>query len=182
VGAQKVPTTCSYKMSMPRAFQSYTPKHMRVYGSICINGKGEVLLVHGRRSGLWSFPKGHCKYGENDIECARRETREETGIELKVSHTSYHKLRVAGYFVFTVEDCAVPVVSPDNWEIDKVAWWPLCSLPLTNSNVDVSIFRTVMKNWCEKDKDATDYLDSPEARTKVSTICNSIRANSLAKC
>jgi hypothetical protein len=101
---------------------------------------------------------------------------------LKGAHTSYHKLRVAGYFLFTVDDCAMPVVSPDNWEIDKAAWWPLSRLPLTNSNVDVSIFRTVMKNWCEEEKGITDYLDSPEARTKVSTICNSIRANSLTKC
>ena len=169
------------KSCMPNAFQSYTPQHMRVYGSICINGRAEVLLVHGRRSGLWSFPKGHCKYGENDIECARRETQEETGIELKGPHKSYHKLRVAGYFVFVVEDDAMPVVSLNNWEIDRAAWWPLCNLPLTSSNVDVSIFRTIMKNWCEEEKGATDYLDSPEARTKALTICNSIRVNSLPK-
>jgi len=37
-----------------------------------------LLVKH--KAGHWGFPKGHLKEGENEIDCASRELREETGI------------------------------------------------------------------------------------------------------
>lgn len=37
--------------------------------------------AHGE--GEYAFPGGHLEFGESIIECAKRETREETGIEIK---------------------------------------------------------------------------------------------------
>ena len=162
---------------MPNAFQSYTPRHMKVYGSICVNDMGEILLVHGRRSNKWSFPKGHCKNGETDMQCAQRELKEETGLVLEGSYSSYHQLRGAGYFVFAVEGSPQPVVSSDNWEIDEAAWWPLASLPLIDTNVDVSIFRTLMKGQGSEGEKTIEYLDSQEARRKINTIRNCISSS-----
>jgi 8-oxo-dGTP diphosphatase len=40
-----------------------------------------VLVVHRPRYDDWSLPKGKCKPGEDDLACALREVREETGLE-----------------------------------------------------------------------------------------------------
>ncbi len=47
------------------------------------NGKvlcGKRLGAHGE--GEYSFPGGHLEHGESITDCAKRETREETGVEI----------------------------------------------------------------------------------------------------
>jgi len=157
--------------SMPSAFQSYKPRHMKVYGSIIINNEGEVLLVRGRLSKKWSFPKGHCKRGETDLECATRELYEETGVTLNDKYTSYHKLKGGSYFVFAVTGRPLTTCN-DSREIDEVAWFPLKNISGIDTNVDVSIFNTLMKG--RSGISATDYMDSPEAHTRGNMITRSI--------
>ena len=159
---------------MPSAFQSYKPRFMKVFGAICVNSCGEVLLVRGKKSQKWSFPKGHCKQDETDLECAVRELKEETGVDIQdIKYSSYHKLRGGGYFVFPMETSPSLRIG-DNWEIAEVKWWDITSLPSLDSNVDVSIIRTLMKSMYDDRKDVTTFIDSPEARRKVNTIKNSI--------
>jgi 8-oxo-dGTP pyrophosphatase MutT (NUDIX family) len=116
---------------------------MKVYGCIIINNDGEVLLVHGRLSNKWSFPKGHCKRGETDLETATRELYEETGLTLDEKYTSYHKLKGGSYFVFAVTGRPLTTCN-DSREIDEVAWFPLKNISGIDTNVDVSIFNTLM--------------------------------------
>jgi 8-oxo-dGTP diphosphatase len=48
--------------------------------------QGDRLLLVRRRNvhgaGTWSTPGGHLEYGETPEECSRRETWEETGVEI----------------------------------------------------------------------------------------------------
>ena len=41
----------------------------------------QVLLVH-RNEGFWEFPKGHAEEGENPLESATRELKEESGMDI----------------------------------------------------------------------------------------------------
>ena len=50
-------------------------------GVICHDGK--VLMVH-QDNGVFAFPKGHMEEGETEIETARREILEETGISVEL--------------------------------------------------------------------------------------------------
>lgn len=55
----------------------------------------EILLVHpggpfwkNKDIGVWSIPKGEIKKGEDILETAKREFKEETGIDLKIDKTN----------------------------------------------------------------------------------------------
>lgn len=49
-------------------------------------GTIEYLILHQYRSGTWSVPKGHIAAGETEEETARREIREETGLNVELIH------------------------------------------------------------------------------------------------
>ena len=49
-------------------------------GGILFNKKGQIALVE-MDGDAWSFPKGHKNLGETDLDAAKRELSEETGIE-----------------------------------------------------------------------------------------------------
>ena len=54
------------------------------------HGNTEILLIKHVNSGHWSFPKGHVEEGETEEETARREVKEETGIDILVD-TSFRE-------------------------------------------------------------------------------------------
>lgn len=51
------------------------------------HGNLEILLIKHINSGHWSFPKGHVEAGETEVETARREIKEETGIDVIIDPT-----------------------------------------------------------------------------------------------
>jgi 8-oxo-dGTP diphosphatase len=62
------------------------PEHPRLGVGIVVTRGREVLLVHREGvhgSGTWSTPGGHLEFGEDLAECALREVREETGIDIR---------------------------------------------------------------------------------------------------
>lgn len=51
------------------------------------DGRGRLLLVRRGRPpfrGRWALPGGFCEYGETTEACCARETREETGVTVRV--------------------------------------------------------------------------------------------------
>lgn len=48
------------------------------------HGNTEILLIKHIKSGYWSFPKGHVENSETEEETAKREIKEETGIDVYI--------------------------------------------------------------------------------------------------
>ena len=61
------------------------PVHIVAAGGFVENQQGQILLVKDRRGG-WVFPGGQVEVGENLIEGLTREIKEESGIDVEVSH------------------------------------------------------------------------------------------------
>ena len=51
---------------------------------VIFDKKGRVLLSHRRDLDLWNLPGGQVEHGELPTEAAVRETREETGLKIKI--------------------------------------------------------------------------------------------------
>ena len=124
----------------PKSFYCYKPCSHKVYGSICISPANTILLVLGKRSGKWSFPKGHKQRSETYLKCVERETLEETGINLcGRTPVAHHKLSVGEYYFYEIEE-ELPTKINDTSEIDDVRWVSFDNLTEMNCNVDVNNF------------------------------------------
>ena len=55
------------------------------------HGNTEILLIKHIKSGYWSFPKGHVENSETEEETAKREIKEETGIDVYIFATQGRK-------------------------------------------------------------------------------------------
>lgn len=111
----------------------------QVYGSIFISKNRKLLVVKGKHSGKWSFPKGHPNEGETSFECARRETEEETGLTLPIFFERIVNLATGSYYI--VRSCPEynTEISDDN-EVCETAWLTVDELRERSTNVDVNTF------------------------------------------
>ena len=131
-----------------RAFQSLTKPtapRARVYGGILHTIHDDptqvrYLLVQGRYSGKWSFPKGHSYEGEDPLTCAKREIAEETGQDILPEPVEYTRIGYGNYYVFICHTMFAP--SPrDTGEIMGAEWVTLSEMAHLSLNVDVSRFQ-----------------------------------------
>ncbi len=90
------------------------------------DGAMEVLVVHRPRYDDWSLPKGKVDPGETDLEAARREVTEETGLACEagtelptVRYVDHHgRPKRVRYWSMTVADGAFA----PNGEVDQIRW------------------------------------------------------------
>jgi|SRR3989344_5306450 len=55
-------------------------KQSKSAGGVVLNDKGEVIVVSQQHGKSWCLPKGHIDEGENELEAAKREIYEESGV------------------------------------------------------------------------------------------------------
>jgi len=110
----------------------------QVYGSILISNNQRILLIKGRTSGKWSFPKGHSRQGETELEAASRETYEETGIFPPLQFDRILHLATGTYFVYSCDEYnPVPL---DTKEVVQAKWMDLNEIRSVSVNVDINTF------------------------------------------
>jgi 8-oxo-dGTP diphosphatase len=81
-------------------------------GVVVRDGSGRILVVRRARppsEGLWSIPGGRVEPGETLAEAARREVREETGLDVDVQEILGHVDIPHGDIVYDVADFAATV-------------------------------------------------------------------------
>jgi 8-oxo-dGTP pyrophosphatase MutT (NUDIX family) len=133
----------------PKAFSTYHKKYDRnqkklkqnIYGIILENiNAHQFLLVKGRESGKYSFPKGHIEPNEYPIHCMLRELYEETGIELitTMSHIKMRELIKSkiGIYLHCETTESFPTSPKDINEIENVGWYSKEDLKNMNLNAD----------------------------------------------
>jgi 8-oxo-dGTP pyrophosphatase MutT (NUDIX family) len=111
----------------------------QVYGCILVSPHKRYLLVQGRSSGKWSFPKGHPNEDETPLDCAKRELFEETGLCAPFMYSYSYQLATGVYFLYkTREESICETLDPD--EIQGICWATLSEIKRMNVNIDVNTF------------------------------------------
>lgn len=86
---------------------------------------GERFNAHG--AGTWQFPGGHLEFGETIAACARREVREETGLQLGPVQLGPYTNDVFAdedrHYITLYAIARVPCGTPTVREPEKCARW-----------------------------------------------------------
>jgi len=93
----------------------------------------EYVCVKGRKTAIWSFPKGHSLEGEDPVTCAEREIEEETGITYLPRYTSHLKLGSVHLYVYDLAK-KYPVIAQDTREVGEVRWMTLEEMTTQHGN------------------------------------------------
>ena len=109
-----------------------------VYGCILVTSDRKVLVIRGRKSGKWSFPKGHSEQDESELDAAIRETKEETGLLLNTWYQQAIQLATGVYFVYRYKE--QPCIPLDTNEVTETRWVSFETLRKMNVNVDINTF------------------------------------------
>ncbi|MBR4555051.1 MAG: NUDIX domain-containing protein [Ruminococcus sp.] len=92
------------------------------------HGNTEILLIKHINSGHWSFPKGHVEGDETEVETAKREILEETGIDVNLDPTFRETVtysprkdtvKVVVYFIARAKNTDFV---PQEDEISEIKW------------------------------------------------------------
>jgi 8-oxo-dGTP pyrophosphatase MutT (NUDIX family) len=104
-------------------------------------GEYEYIIVQGRSTGKWSFPKGHSKRGELPLECAKREIEEETGISSSLLSNPIHYMKLASgkYFIFELTN-KIYFKPQDSFEVLQTKWATINEMKGLSLNAGIQQF------------------------------------------
>jgi 8-oxo-dGTP pyrophosphatase MutT (NUDIX family) len=101
------------------------------------NFQKKVLLIQSKGN-LWGMPKGTFEEGESSVECAIRETFEETGIKLNPCQLGkcYHIYEQANYFFVSLPIQDVEIQKSLDNDVNGIGWIHIeCLQELVNEGI-----------------------------------------------
>ena len=113
---------------------------------------GKVLLIYEKIGQYWGFPKGHIENNETEIETAKREVKEEVGLDVEIDKEKRYELNYItdkGIDKTTVLYIAKPksekVVMQES-EVEEVQWCDYeTALNMLSFDNLKDLFRNVIK-------------------------------------
>jgi 8-oxo-dGTP diphosphatase len=94
----------------------------KVFSRVVIKDTNDNILVVQDRMDLWNFPGGKLEINETPSDCAKREVREEIGLnvheltEISQGDFCFGNIQWRGYFYFAESVSGIPLIN----ELDKI--------------------------------------------------------------
>jgi ADP-ribose pyrophosphatase YjhB (NUDIX family) len=116
---------CPVKIKTYKSTPRYFNRNYRKAGVFIYDPKDDRVLLVQSRGHLWGPPKGTLNIGEQDKECAVREVKEETG--LNISHNDFTKAVKIGnraiYYYLEMDTCDLNVQDTiDDNDANGITW------------------------------------------------------------
>ena len=124
-------------------------KYENSCGAIVFNNKIKKFLIVKMFNGNWGFPKGHIEEYETQVETAKREVFEETGIEINIVSDKKYEIKYipnettikkVTFFIGITENEEVTV---DEQEIEAYKW---CSYEEALKTITYRLQKEVLEN------------------------------------
>ena len=164
-------------------------------GGIVINPHGDIALVS--QKGLsWSLPKGHIDEGENQLQAAYREIKEETGLlqlQFIQSCPSYFRYKIGldekddtsekkhlHFFIFFTEECELKPEDSDNPEAIWTHYTDVCD-KLTHPK-DKTFFTEqipIIEKYLDQ---CIDIQTTTASKDEAEALASHLVSNKLAAC
>lgn len=117
-------------------------RQKRKAGALIYDRETDKMLIVQSRGQLWGCPKGTLESKESDRDCAVREIKEETGLDVDINESA-PMIRIrdrATYYYIEMVECDVSVQShvPDN-DANGIAWITLDCLAACIDNGNISV-------------------------------------------
>lgn len=103
-------------------------KYEKSCGCIVLDKEHNKVLLIKHNEGHWDFPKGHMEEGENEIQTAIRETKEETNIDVKIDENYRYKINyspkenVTKDVIYYLATKTTEEAKPQLSEVSDVEW------------------------------------------------------------
>ena len=124
----------------------------------------KILIVRNRYNKInpkWGLPKGHKEGNEEIFNCARRETFEETGLNILISDKNYYvKVNNSYYYIFSLPEKLLSNLKPN--ETKEIAEIKLVDLKTIHDNYllnrELNIILKKKINFAKKKITKLNYL------------------------
>lgn len=119
------------------------------------NDKSKILSVlnaYNPKKSKWGLPKGHLENDESRYQCASRELKEETGLDIDIKYDDPNiKINNSVYYIYSIDESKLKgCKTKDTNEIKQVLFMNIDNYKIYNINKEMRIMLTRKINICKK--------------------------------